>query len=531
MCLLNIVIAFNPKLHVKDNLISTIKSIPKINFIKTIVISPQEIDLQEYGSVINIIADFKNIFSAYNQATTKLSEGYVLYLIPGDEIIQGSEYFLRELYKSNFNIIQYNHDRKKQNGEIYHLRRLDAINNTAFNGINTMPNNLNCVYDKVYRLSFLKEHNIKFKNYVDSALIFNYECLDKDTFIYKSDKIVTHLVGSDIGSLIDTPKTENRLLKELAESTKPMLKKSVLEICNKNLDYYKNIDFVFPYVTSDDVLWQQLYKNALTGSESDWAAGVERFRDNGMLKYVFRSIETHMPWVNKVHMIVMADSQVPSWINREEVDIITHDEFIPKEFLPTFNSCTIDMFISKLPRVSNNFIFSNDDLITFKDLPSTYFFHGSRPVYNINLRDYVKTAPGDITRQNVYNLILNTDQSGRVVTTQHGTVSYRKDWCQECFEKYEDKIMESCSKFREPKNFNQYLFAFYQMFEKTIINDSKDIISYTVKDTQLSKIFDDNFETHDFICINDDNSAIKEVWDEIISKIDNLLPNKSKYEN
>ena len=249
-----------------------------------------------------------------------------------------------------------------------------------------------------------------------------------------------------------------------------------------------------------------------------------------MLKYVFRSIETHMPWINKVHMIVMADSQVPSWINRKEVDIITHDEFMPKELLPTFNSCTIDMFISKLPRISNNFIFSNDDLITFKDLPPTYFFQKNIPVYNINLRDYKKTAPGDVTRRNVYNLILNTSQDNRVVTTQHGTISYRKDWIQECYEKYKDEILKSCSNFREPKNFNQYLFAFYQMFEKTIINDFKDIISYTVKDSQIEKIFDDRFETHDFICINDDNSAIKEVWDEIINKLDNLLPNKSKYE-
>lgn len=530
MCLLNVVIAFNPDLHNINNLINTLNSIPKINFIKIVIISTQKIELFGYKDILFLTAKFKNIFSAYNQATVKLKEGYVLYLLPGDEIIQESEYFLRELYKSSYNVIQYNHDRKKQNGEIYHLNKLDAINNTSFNGINNMPNNLNCVYDKIYNVQFLKSNNIKFKNYIESALIFNYECLDKDIFIYKSRKLVTHLVGNSIGDLIDTPKIENVLLKSLVETNKPMLKKSIVEVWNRNLDYYKKIDFVFPYVTSDDIIWQQLYKQALTGRESDWAAGVERFRDSGMLKYVFRSIETHMPWINKVHMIVMADSQVPSWINRKEVDIITHDEFMPKELLPTFNSCTIDMFISKLPRISNNFIFSNDDLITFKDLPPTYFFQKNIPVYNINLRDYKKTAPGDVTRRNVYNLILNTSQDNRVVTTQHGTISYRKDWIQECYEKYKDEILKSCSNFREPKNFNQYLFAFYQMFEKTIINDSKDIISYTVKDSQIEKIFDDRFETHDFICINDDNSAIKEVWDEIINKLDNLLPNKSKYE-
>lgn len=530
MCLLNVIVAFNPNLHSKNNLTVTLDSIPKVDFIKTIVISPQKLDLQDYRNTTCLVANYKNIYSAYNQAMVKISEGYVLYLIPGDEFISGSVNLIEDLAHSNFNIIQYNHDRKKQNNEVYHLTRLDASHNTVFNGIFNMPNNLNCVYDKLYRVDFLRYNNLKFKNHKDAALIFNYSCLDKDAFIYKKDKMITHLVGTDIGVLSDVCRVENTLLKELLETSKPMLQKSVLDIWNKNVEYYKNIDFVFPYVTSDDINWQQLYKNALTGSESDWAAGVERFRDNGMLKYVFRSIETHMPWINKVHMIVMSDSQVPRWINRNTVDIITHDEFMPKELLPTFNSCTIDMFLSRLPRVSNNFIFSNDDLITFKDLPSTYFFHGSTPVYNINLRNYKTTAPGDITRQNVYNLILNTNQSGRVVTTQHGTVSYRKDWIQECFEKYQKEIINSCSKFREPKNYNQYLYAFYQMFEKTILNDSKDIISYTVKSSQVNKIFEDEFESHDFICINDDNSAIKDVWDEIIKKIDRLLPNKSKYE-
>lgn len=530
MYFLNVIVAYNSSLHSKNNLIATLNSVPKVDFIKTIVISPQKLIFPEYKEVAFLTANFNNIFSAYNQATVKISEGYVLYLTPGDELTSDLENIIKELPNYNFNIIQYSHDRKKQNNEVYHLGKLDSANNTVFNGKVNMPNNLSCVYDKFYKVDFLKNNNIKFKNHIDSALIFNYTCLDKSTFIYKSNKIVTHLIGTNIGTLSDVCKVENTLLKELVGTSKPLLKKSILEVWNKNEEYYKDIDFVFPYVTSDDIKWQQLYKNALTGRESDWAAGVERFRDNGMLKYVFRSIEVHMPWINKVHMIVMSDSQVPNWINRETVDIITHDEFMPKELLPTFNSCTIDMFLSKLPRVSNNFIYSNDDLITFKNLQPSYFFQGSVPVYNINLRDYKKTAPGDITRQNVYNLILNTNQKERVVTTQHGTVSYRKDWLEECFEKYKNEILNSCSKFREPKNFNQYLFAFYQMFEKKILNDSKDIISYTVKNSQINRIFDDKFENHDFICINDDNSAAKDVWGQIINKIDKLLPNKSKYE-
>lgn len=526
MSIINIVTPFDESIHSIVDLNNTLASIPKSEYIKSIVITKTDLSIN-----INYIkADFTNIFSAYNKATAKIKQGYVLYLVPGD-IINVSDYNLLSLINENYNIIQFNHDRKKPNGEIYHLNKLDSYD-TVFDGETILPNNLSCVYDKLYKVEFLKNNGIKFKNHINSSDIFNYTCLSKASFLYKNIIILTHKIGCNIGVLNNTAQSENILIKEILNTNKDLLKKTLQGIYKKNQDiiYYGAIDFVFPYVTSDDKVWQDLYKKALTGTETDWAAGIERFRDSGMLKYVFRSIETHMPWINKVHMIVMSDSQVPKWINRKNVDIITHDEFIPKELLPTFNSCTIDMFLSKLPRVSNNIIFSNDDLITFKDLSPTYFFEGPNPSYNINLRNYKKTAPGDITRLNVYNLIMGKDQNNRVVTTQHGTISYRMDWLKECYSKYEDKILKSCSKFREHKNYNQYLYAFYQMFEKTICNTSKDIISYTVKNAQVNKILKDDFTSHDFICINDDNSALKESWDEIIEKIDKLLPAKSKYE-
>ena len=174
-------------------------------------------------------------------------------------------------------------------------------------------------------MEFLRNNNIKFKNHVNSSAIFNYTCLSKSSFLYKNIITLIHKIGCNVGTLNNTAKSENILIKEILSTNKELLKKTLQDIYKKNQDiiYYGAIDFVFPYVTSDDLSWQKLYKDALTGTETDWTAGIERFRDNGMLKYVFRSIEAHMPWINKVHMIVMSDSQVPKWVNRKNVDIIT----------------------------------------------------------------------------------------------------------------------------------------------------------------------------------------------------------------
>ena len=313
------------------------------------------------------------------------------------------------------------------------------------------------------------------------------------------------------------------------EGNSPAIVKEPISIAPIEINKEDPIDFVFPYVTSEDPFWQKLYKKALGNDEQTWANGIERFRDNGMLKYLFRSLEKNLPWINKVHMIVMSESQIPSWLNREFVNIITHDEFIPIHLLPTFNSTTIEMFLPNI-NVSNRFIYSNDDLITFKKLPHSYFFKNNVPVYNINIRNFKETAPGDVIRRNCYNIILNSNQSNRVVTTQHGTISYIKEYLEEFYSNNKQKIIDSCSTFREGKNFNQYMYAFFQMMNKEIINSDKNIISYTAKPSQIKKILDDDFSKYDFVCINDYNDAKQEDWNKIIKKIDSYFPIKSKYE-
>lgn len=523
MSFINIVIPFNKDSHSLAELDKTLQSIPKSNLFKYIVITTSK--LRE--DINYIKSDFKNIYSAYNIITKILSDGYVLYLVPGD-IINGNN--LLSLINEKYNIIQFNHNRKKKTGEIYHLSKFD-IGNTIFDGISNLPPNMNCVYDKLYKVSFLKENNIKFLNHVNSGLIFNYTCLDKSTFAYKDIISLTHLIGTDVGNLDNSPITENNLIKTLYKSDKIQIAKALEEVYNKNQEdiYYGSIDFVFPYVTSDDPNWQKIYKESLTGRETDWSAGIERFRDNGLLKYLFRSLEKNMPWINKVHMIVMSDSQVPKWLDRSKVDIIYHKEFIPNNLLPSFNSSAIETFLPLLPRVSNTFIYSNDDLVAFDKLTPEYFFNKGKPKYSINIGNIRPAAPGDPVRKNAYNLIMNTNKE-RIIITQHGPLVYKKAWIKECYDKYKDILVKSCSTFREDYNYNQYVYAFYQMMEKSIVNTELRIKSFIARPDRIASILEEDFKNYDFVCINDSNMTAQQEWNKIIEKIDKIFPDKSKYE-
>ena len=301
-------------------------------------------------------------------------------------------------------------------------------------------------------------------------------------------------------------------------------------ITKKIIEDMNKIDYVFPYVNSDDPYWKNLYEISLSGKESEFEAGIQRFRDNGLLKYLLRSLEKYLPWINKVHMIVMSDSQVPNWINREKVHIIFHSDFIPKKYLPTFNSNLIDCFLPFLPLVEEKFIYGNDDLIPCRNLSKKVFFQGNIPCYNIDIRDYFETAPGDIVRRNDYNLIIGKKQNKSVVITQHSTISYKISLIKNCFNKYKKSILNSLSKFREEKNLNQYLYAFYQMIEDTILNKRQNFGRFVVNPNNIKKILIKNFKNFDFVCLNDELEMTENDWNKILSKFEKQLPEKSKYE-
>ena len=132
------------------------------------------------------------------------------------------------------------------------------------------------------------------------------------------------------------------------------------------------IDIVVPYVNGNDPEWLKIYEKYT--NDDDIHNKAVRFDGNDILKYVFRSIELYLPWINNIHLLVMMDSQVPEWVNREEIHIVYHNDFIPEHLLPVFNSTAIEMFLWDIPDLSEQFIYINDDMIFNQLLRPDDFF-------------------------------------------------------------------------------------------------------------------------------------------------------------
>ncbi len=135
------------------------------------------------------------------------------------------------------------------------------------------------------------------------------------------------------------------------------------------------VDLIIPWVDNSDPLWQAEKNKYDTAHE---AADV-RYESWDNLQYIFRGIEEYMPWVHKVFFVTWG--HIPEWLNTsyEKLRVVRHEEYIPKEFLPTFNSNVIEMNYFRIKELSENFILFNDDLFITQPIPETYYFRDNLP--------------------------------------------------------------------------------------------------------------------------------------------------------
>ncbi|MDO5411289.1 MAG: Stealth CR1 domain-containing protein [Lachnospiraceae bacterium] len=146
------------------------------------------------------------------------------------------------------------------------------------------------------------------------------------------------------------------------------------------------IDFVILWVDGADPEWQKERERYLSSKHSSAAEKMtdngndeNRFRDWDLLRYWFRGIERFAPWVRNIFFVTWG--HYPAWLNLEhpKLKLIRHEDYIPKEKLPVFNSNVIELYLNRIPELSERFVLFNDDMFLMKPVKETDFFHGKLP--------------------------------------------------------------------------------------------------------------------------------------------------------
>ena len=137
------------------------------------------------------------------------------------------------------------------------------------------------------------------------------------------------------------------------------------------------IDFVVTWVDGSDEKWLK-EKNKYKADKNQDASNT-RYRDYEIIKYFFRSVEKYAPWVNKIYFITWG--HVPKWLNSKnpKLVIVKHKDFIPKKYLPTFNSCAIELNMHRIKDLSETFVYFNDDIVLNNYTKEKDFFENGYP--------------------------------------------------------------------------------------------------------------------------------------------------------
>lgn len=162
----------------------------------------------------------------------------------------------------------------------------------------------------------------------------------------------------------------------------------------------EKIDFVVTWVDGNDLVWQNAKQQYSVGNADVRKA---RYRDWGQLRYWFRSIEKNASWVNKIHFVTFG--HIPKWLNTNnpKLHIVKHEDFIPKDFLPVFNSTAIEVHLHRIPELSDNFVYFNDDMYLMKRCKTTDFFREGKPVDLASFSPVPPNFGGEIYFYHLYN--------------------------------------------------------------------------------------------------------------------------------
>lgn len=142
---------------------------------------------------------------------------------------------------------------------------------------------------------------------------------------------------------------------------------------------HQKIDFVVTWLDSNDSNWQKEYNYYKNYSESVSDNSAARYRDWDLFRYWFRAVEKYAPWVNKVFLVT--NGTIPKWLNtvHPKLVLVNHHDYIPQEFLPTFNSCTIELHFNKIKGLSEHFVYFNDDCFLNAPVSPDYYFRNGLP--------------------------------------------------------------------------------------------------------------------------------------------------------
>ena len=326
------------------------------------------------------------------------------------------------------------------------------------------------------------------------------------------------------------------------------------------------IDFVLTWVDGNDPEWLK-EKEKYSDNQYYKRNNVNRYRDWDNLKYWFRGVEKFAPWFNKIYFVTCG--HYPKWLNLNNPKLkhIKHEDYIKKEYLPTFNVNPIELNLHRIEGLNEKFIYFNDDTFIIDKVKETDFFCNDKPKYvagsnatystyyddifpHILLNDVAiineffdkkESMKKNFTKwfnlnygfKTIYKTILLLQfKKFTAFTDLHLPSPLLKSTMEELWnKKFEVLDKTSSNKFRSIEDVNQYLFKWYDIARGNF-EPAKVIGRYYNTTLEKDRLLKDiEKQKYSLICFSDDMEIDFEKTKEEVNKVfEKILPEKSSFE-
>lgn len=323
------------------------------------------------------------------------------------------------------------------------------------------------------------------------------------------------------------------------------------------------IDFVVLWVDGADPAWRKEFQQYRQTAGMD--SSEIRYRDWGTLRYWFRAVEHFAPWVRTIHFVTWG--HLPAWLNTNhpKLHIVRHEEFIPHEWLPTFNSNTILLNIHRIEGLAEHFVLFNDDTFLTRPCREEDFFRNGLPCDMARLNVVRPSSIGQLILNNLE--LINAQHSRKALNRHigkwlapcyglsnilktitllpwsfypgfydpHQAQPYRKSDFERGWAQWGDRMRAtSATRFRDNSNISEWIFRYDNLCRG-------EFTPHSVRDGRMVTLTDQSVgeiahliatQAQRLLCIHDSTEIadFEQVCRTLQEGFNQLLPNQSAYE-
>ena len=331
----------------------------------------------------------------------------------------------------------------------------------------------------------------------------------------------------------------------------------------------EKIDFVITWVDGNDPAWRKERDHYAELEHREVDNSNVRFRDWETLRYWFRGVEKFAPWVNKIFFVTWG--HVPEWldVNHPKLQIVKHEDFIPSEYLPTFNSYVIEFYFHRIKGLSDQFVYFNDDFFLLDSVKPNRFFKNGLPCDTGSF--YIYNRKGMFGTSVYLAIQLINDHFDKLDTVSKAFSKWvsplylnyslrnilsfltkKREFCgffdhhlpQGFLKRTYDEVWKKCenelkrtsrNKFRQYGDVSFWLLRYWQLASNSFspYHFYKDGAYFYIQDQNIARIKDCiKHQRKKMICLNDteETSNYEKSKREILNAFEAILPDKCSFE-